>query len=110
MHARIGHSDEGMWLGWMLHVLANRAGEIVAWDWSGGNVHDLTPVNGGPVAAGPFIHCQADECDGRCQLDFHKFWASAYWKGRWWWRVFSRLKSRLGQRALASVALYCLGF
>jgi hypothetical protein len=45
--ARIGHSHEGMWLGWKVHVVANRQGEIVAWDLTPANRHDLDPVKGG---------------------------------------------------------------
>lgn len=45
--AQFGHSHEGVWLGWKVHVVVNRQGEIVAWDLSAGNRHDLDPVKGG---------------------------------------------------------------
>lgn len=145
-NARIGHSHEGMWLGWKLHVLANRAGEIVAWDWSGGNAHDLAPVKGG-MLRGICGKCFADSGYVSAQVRqdllpqdllfiakptkamadarwiFDKFWAAAYRQRQVVEGVFSRLKSRLGLvaqgarspasarcRALASVALHCLGF
>jgi transposase len=57
--ARIGHSHEGMWLGWKLHVLTNRQGAVVAWDLTGANVHDLAPVKGG-LLAGVSGTCLAD--------------------------------------------------
>jgi hypothetical protein len=45
--ARIGHSHEGMWLGWTLQVLTHRQGAVVAWDLTAAHVHDLAPVQGG---------------------------------------------------------------
>ena len=47
--AKIGHSHEGMWLGWKLHLLTNREGQVVAWDLTPANVHD-TRRNAVPAA------------------------------------------------------------
>ena len=40
-------------------ILTNRNGEVVAWDLTGANVHDLAPVKGG-LLAGVSGTCLAD--------------------------------------------------
>lgn len=45
--AGFGHTHEGGYIGFKLHVVANRAGQIVAFDISQANRHDLDPVKGG---------------------------------------------------------------
>lgn len=117
--ARIGHSHEGMWLGWKLHVLANREGRIVRWDLTGANVHDLAPVKGGFLDGIRGI-CLADSgyVSGQVRQDlapqdlaliakptkamaderwvFDKTWAKIYRQRQVVEGVFSRLKDRLG--------------
>jgi hypothetical protein len=45
--AAFGHTHEGGYIGFKLHVISNRKGQIVAFDLSGANRHDLDPVKGG---------------------------------------------------------------
>ena len=42
-----GHTHEGLFIGYKLHLVANRQSLIVAFDVSTGNRHDLDPVRGG---------------------------------------------------------------
>ena len=45
--AGFGHTHEGGYIGFKLHVVAHRKGQIVAFDLSQANRHDLDPVKGG---------------------------------------------------------------
>ena len=61
----LGHTHEGLFIGYKLHVVSNRQGRIVAFDLSTGNRHDLDPVKGGlmrglsGVAFGDSGYCSA---------------------------------------------------
>lgn len=117
--ARIGHSHEGMWLGWKLHLLTNRQGAVVAWDLTSANVHDLAPVKGG-LLGGIKGTCLADSGYVSEQLrqdlkrqdmnfkakptkamvdlrwEFDRFWKHTYRQRQVVEGVFSSLKSCLG--------------
>ena len=45
--AGFGHTHEGGYIGFKLHLVVNRKGQIVAFDISPANRHDLDPVKGG---------------------------------------------------------------
>lgn len=114
-----GHTHEGGFLGLKLHVLSNRQGQIVAFDLTTGNVHDLAPVKGGLLegvrgicfADSGYVSAQVRQ-DLRSQdlalvakpteqmIDdrwlFDKIWKGPYRQRQIVEGVFSRLKNLLG--------------
>ena len=117
--AGFGHTHEGGYIGFKLHVVANRQGRIVAFDLSQANRHDLDPVKGGLLdglsgvvfADSGYVSAQikqemmdkdvafiakptAQTPDLRWYFD--RNWAKLYKQRQVVEGVFSRLKNRFG--------------
>lgn len=120
--AGFGHTHEGGYIGFKLHVLVNREGRIVRFDLSQANRHDLDPVKGGLLegirglvfADSGYVSAQikqdlmakdiafiakpqASNVDSRWYFD--RNWAKLYKQRQVVEGVFSRLKNGFGMLA-----------
>ena len=117
--AAFGHTHEGGYIGFKLHVVANRKGQIVAFDLSGANRHDLDPVKGGLLEGlAGVVFADSGYVSAQIRQDlmakdiafiakptsamkdlrwyFDRNWAKLYKQRQVVEGVFSRLKNRFG--------------
>lgn len=117
--AGFGHTHEGGYIGFKLHLVANRKGEIVAFDLSQANRHDLDPVKGGLLKGmSGIVFADSGYVSQQIKQDlmandiafvakptsamedlrwhFDRNWAKLYKQRQVVEGVFSRLKNRFG--------------
>lgn len=117
--AGFGYTHEGGYIGFKLHVVSNRKGQIVAFDLSQANRHDLDPVKGGLLdGLAGVVFADSGYISAQIKQDlmskdiafiakpkavmtdlcwsFNKHWGKLYRQRQVVEGVFSRLKNRFG--------------
>jgi hypothetical protein len=117
--AGFGHTHEGGYIGFKLHLVVNRKGQIVAFDISTANRHDLDPVKGGLLEGiAGIVFADSGYVSQQIKQDlmakdiafiakptaamedlrwyFDKNWSKPYRQRQVVEGVFSRLKNRFG--------------
>lgn len=123
--AGFGHTHEGGYIGFKLHLVVNRKGQIIAFDISTANRHDLDPVKGGLLEGiSGIVFADSGYVSQQIKQDlmakdiafiakptaamedlrwyFDKNWGKQYRQRQVVEGVFSRLKNRFGLLANSS--------